>query len=160
MLHKIEEREYHRNAIFSTIPKGIIITDTYNCPTFPLKDIITDKKHLSEIKKLRKDYTNTYGATKDNYLPYHYVVELLGNRYETYNTRPLNYKSLLYKKEEYLVIAVMGNSHNDIYGKGVYSAISSIISPLQLLPGWRIQNIEFANLGDNFQKDQILKKTL
>ena len=156
-LMDIGERIYRRSKIFTTIPKKIVIADTFNIPSFPLSLVKIDKSHISEMKLLRRDYFNTYGARVDNYLPYHYVVEFINGNYEVYSTRPLNYKPLVNKYQDSIIIAVMGNSNQDIYTREIYSTIAGIINPLRLMPGWRIDKTEFLNLGSNFQQDQINK---
>ena len=73
MLEDIGEGEFKKNNIFTTVPKGIYVTDTANCPNFPMDTVKIDKSHLSELKLLRKEYSDEYGARRElNY----YVEEL------------------------------------------------------------------------------------
>jgi len=160
MLSDIGEREFKKNKIFETIPKGIIITDTYNCPRFPLQDIEIDKSNIVELSKLRREYISEYNARISNFLPYHFTIEYIKNRYETFTTRPLMYKSLVYGYENYITVAIVGDSNKDVYSKHIYIEILNTINSFRLLPGWRLRDIQFVNLGPNFQQEQILKKLL
>lgn len=70
-------------------PKGIIITDTFNDPLFPIPEpkVDTSKLNLVKVLKQFKDY---YGKFRLNYSVWHYIVEMVDMSYYVFNTRPLD----------------------------------------------------------------------
>jgi hypothetical protein len=92
------------NKISGWKPRGIIITDTYNNPFFPVQHprIDTTKFFLPEIKRQLKTY---YASGPLTYTPWHFHIEILGNaEYFIFNTRPLDSKFPLSTNESLKII--------------------------------------------------------
>jgi len=143
---------------FTIKPQGILITDTYNNPFFPIPrpKIDTAKFDLSEVYK---QYQEFYGQGKSLYLPWHFCVELVGKQYFVFNTRPLDmkfpinsnfaeankkeknihwdkvtkvfFKYKIYDISEAIHICLIGNSDLDVYTTSVYKLVGhSCILPI------------------------------
>ncbi len=71
-------------------PQGVIITDTYNHPLFPIREprIDTARFNLPIITKVFKEYT----GVKLDFLPWHFVIEYIDTKYYIFNTRPIDFK--------------------------------------------------------------------
>ena len=70
-------------------PKGIIITDTFNDPLFPIPEPKVDTSKLDLVKTL-KQFKDYYGKFKLVYSVWHYIVEMVDMSYYAFNTRPLD----------------------------------------------------------------------
>jgi hypothetical protein len=159
------EKEFNRAGVFpGNAPKGILIADTYNVPGYPLKDTqfeLDDAK--SSIYNIQLEYKKIYGLTDEFlFLPWHYTVEIIRNKYVVYSTRPFLYSSLIPGYEDHLVICILGNSNKDLYTPHIYKLIAhQIINPLRVLPAFKTirdpKNTKFLT-GQNFKQDLILSK--
>jgi len=80
-------------------PQGVIIQDTWNNFVFPIRPkpkIDTFKfDTLEVIKRFRSEYS-TFPSL---FLPWHFVVEMVGSRYYAFNTRPLTMRYPLSSNE-------------------------------------------------------------
>lgn len=153
-----EENEFKKSNIFSTIPKGIVIFDSYNNPFFPLTYIDVDDSKFS--------YTNIKNELKQKgwlaeFMPWHYWVEYVNNEYIVLQSRPLHYKTQLPGFEQYICICLAGNSKSDIYNKKLYKSLAHLImNSLRYIPGWKINTNEqtiLLNLGKHFDENQLIK---
>lgn len=135
---------------FTIKPQGFIIQDSYNNPFLPVRPrprVDTSKMDLIELfKRVRENY----GKFSMDFLPWHYVVEFIGDRYYVFNTRPIDLKYPLQNKEverfkerkkswdaitkmfmkdkifdisEAIHICIIGDSNVDIYTKKIYEQI-------------------------------------
>ncbi len=167
---------------FTTKPKGIIITDSYNNPFFPIRPtprIDTAKVNLIEVyRRYRENYAKFQGP----FLPWHYCVEMIEDRYVVFNTRPIDMKFPItnsYKKEwgdettqlfmknnifdisEAIHILIIGDSNLDIYTLRTYEIIGRIcILPFIRyfkLPEGIFQRTFPLNMGKRFKIDLITK---
>lgn len=170
-------------------PQGIVITDTYNHPLFPIREprIDTAKFNLPRIFKVFQEYS----GSKLHYLPWHFTIEFIQAQYYVFNTRPIDYKfpvtttdanSILKKNdvklngrteqffekrpfpiEEAIHIAVIGDSYKDIYLKTLYEAIGrTCAGPLLRhfkMPDKLWQKVWSLNMGKKF-KTSLLEHTL
>jgi hypothetical protein len=132
--------------LINTKPDGFIITDTFNDPLFPLEEpkIDTSKFYLPT---LIEQFSSKYSKPKSNYLPWHYYIELIGNKYFCINTRPINLKYPLdntflenkYKNnitniiiekkiniKNMIHIKILGDSNSDVYMNNIYEIIGSL----------------------------------
>ena len=133
---------------------GIILSDTYNNPFFPVKfDTLRIDKAYLNLPDLRKEFRRIYKSPfKDLMLPWHFYVELIGNHYSVFNTRPINMKFPLTNEEvpkdidkdtktflrrnlfdisELIHVVICGDTSKDIYTKSIYETIGTIcISPI------------------------------
>ncbi len=136
---------------FKTKAQGIIITDSYNNPFFPITPrpkIDTSKLDLLEVFRR---YKELYGQMKSLYLPWHFCIELVQDRYVVFNTRPLDlkfpidtnqalqnkktlniewdqitetfFRNKIYDIKEAIHICLVGNTNLDIYTTKVYKLI-------------------------------------
>ena len=157
MLYEQEERlKITRDAAgvankFRTKPQGILIQDTYNNPFLPIRPrprLDTSKMDLKEVVQRARE---NYGKFASDFLPWHYVVELVGNRYYVFNTRPIDTKFPLYSREvlkfekrketwdavtnmffrdnifdiaEAIHICIIGDTNIDIYTKRLYEKLA------------------------------------
>jgi hypothetical protein len=137
---------------FKTRVQGIIITDSFNNPFFPIPrpKIDTSKFDLLEVFR---QYKELYGQMKSLFLPWHFCVELVEDRYFVFNTRPLDlkfpintneainnqsklniywddktksfFKNKIFDIKEAIHICLIGNTNLDIYTTKIYNLIGS-----------------------------------
>jgi len=144
---------------FTIKPKGILVQDSYNNPFFPIKPqpkIDTSKLDLNTVFKR---YRDLYSQTKSVFLPWHYCIELVDNRYYIFNTRPLDmkfpinseeskdnqkkygikwddptklfFKDNIFDVSEAVHVCLVGSSELDIYTRQTYSLIGqTCMTPL------------------------------
>jgi len=95
-----------------TRPQGIIITDTFNHPIYPLSHpkIDSSKFNLLEVKKR---FQEEHSSMKLDFLPWHFIIEYINTSYFVFNTRPLDMKFPLSTNEVEQVIAGQGIKIND-----------------------------------------------
>lgn len=132
------EQKFHKQNIFTTHPLGILITDTFNNPWYPLERVSIDTEKL-QLPQLHKEFRAKYASSPTNkFLPWHFTIEFAGELYMPLVTRPINYKSLIPKFENYLIICIVGDSNIDVYDDTLYRTITDyIINPLLLIRSWR-----------------------
>jgi len=158
----IQEKQFKRSGCFNTIPKGIVLLDTYNNPYYPNKEIELDSS-IYNTKFLKEDFNRNYGADKLYLnLPWHFTIELVGIDYNVNCTRPLVYRSAIPDWEEYISFCILGNTDNDIYNNKIYKHLANIINSFKFIPGWKLktQELEFLNIGDSFKRSQLKKELL
>lgn len=145
---------------FTARPQGILIQDTYNNPFFPIQPaprIDTSKLNIDEVFQR---YRELYTETKPTFLPWHYCLEIVGDKYYAFNTRPIDLKfpinteeakenkeendwikwdnvtemffdDKIYDIRNAVHICLIGSSDIDIYTMNMYSIIGQIcITPL------------------------------
>lgn len=175
-----------RQNKFRTRPQGILIQDTYNNPFFPISrpKIDTSKLDLHEVfKKYREFYAQKSGP----FLPWHYCVEMIDDRYYIFNTRPTDmrfplsntevsqmeisdrfddmtkmfFKDNIFDIREALHICIIGNSKLDVYTIRLYNMLATTcIIPFvryHKIPNGMYQRIFPLNLGRRFNLDMITK---
>lgn len=172
---------------FTTKPQGFIIQDTYNNPFLPVRPrprVDTSKMDLIEVfKRVRENY----GKFATVFLPWHYVCEMVGNRYYVFNTRPIDLRFPLTNKvierkdnkdnwdrvtkmfmqdkifdvSEAIHICIVGDTNLDVYTKKAYELIGrSCITPFLRyfkLPGGLFQRTFPLNIGKRFNLDLVTK---
>jgi len=145
---------------FINRPQGILIEDTYNNPFFPIRpDPKIDTSKLN-IDKVYHRYRELYTETSPTFLPWHYCLEIVGDKYYAFNTRPIDLKfpinsneanqkktdndwiewddvtTLFFKENIYDIrdaihICLIGSSELDIYTMDMYNIIGQIcITPI------------------------------
>jgi hypothetical protein len=135
---------------FKIKPQGFILQDTYNNPFLPVRPrprVDTSKMDLVEVFKRVREL---YGRFSMSFLPWHYVCELVGDRYYVFNTRPIDLQfpmttnDVLRFKErkktwdnvtnifmndrvfdisEAIHICIIGDTNLDVYPKKIYEQI-------------------------------------
>lgn len=88
-IEDVKERSIKSNY-FLTKPQGIIIHDSWNNFLFPVRPIPRLDTNKCDLPVLTKRLRELYLKFKSDYLPWHYVIELIGDRYTVFNTRPIN----------------------------------------------------------------------
>lgn len=139
---------------FTTRPQGILIQDSYNNPFYKIRPTPRIDTHKSEILELYRRFREIHAKSKSVYLPWHYVIEMVGRSYMVYNTRPTHikfpmstqtYLSNLYETDDSLTsaseiffterpfdvseaihICLIGDSNSDIYTKQLYKMLTEI----------------------------------
>lgn len=136
-------------------PKGILISDTYNHPIFPipLPRIDTSGFDLSDIKKRYEAY---YTKLPVDFLPWHYVVEVIEGDYYFFSTRPIDmkfpistneaeqliesnkgfvelnksaedfFKNKPFDLQDAIHVAILGDSNKDIYVRKIYEVLARL----------------------------------
>jgi len=150
----------NQNQFTNSRPKGILIQDTYNNPFFPIRPapkIDTSKLNTGLIYER---YRELYTETNPDFLPWHYCIEMVGDRYYAFNTRPIDlrfpintvdaninkdenpwiewdnvtnlfFKEGIYDIRDAIHICLIGSSKLDIYTLDLYNVIGKIcISPI------------------------------
>jgi hypothetical protein len=131
-------------------PQGVIITDTYNHPLFPIDHPRIDNSKMM-LFKLRMKFQELYSGHQLRYLPWHYIVEMVEGRYVVFNTRPIDVRFPIDNNEaleiirqnnvklnkesqdffdlgainiqECIHIGIIGDSYHDLYTNKVYKLI-------------------------------------
>lgn len=152
--NKDSSSQTHR---FTIKPQGIVIQDTYNnfiTPIRPNPRIDTSK---FDLLRVIRTYRELYTDFKPVFLPWHYCVEFVHDRYFVINTRPLTQKypldtnyvlnnankktwdenthrffnNNLFNINMSIHICVIGDSNLDVYPNKFYNLVGrTCISPL------------------------------
>jgi hypothetical protein len=160
-------------------PQGIIVQDTWNNFIFPIRPkpkIDTSKFDTAEVIK---QFRNTYSTFPSMFLPWHFVVEMIGDRYYVIQMRPIDtkfpmsneevinakhyfendvtknfFEKPVYQIDQMLHICIVGDSTTDIYSNKIYRQIGRIcIAPYfrnMFITGGYEERIFNFNLGDRF----------
>jgi hypothetical protein len=150
------EKGFTPNNLFSGPPKGVIIFDSYNNKYFPFRDTIMDDQNFN-YRNIWSEYVKKYAATSNPlFFLSHYVVENIGRYPQILATRPIMYKSLFPRYEDFIAIMLVGNSQNDVYSPRYYRMLADIaMNSMHYIPGWRVnleihKNVILHNLGQGF----------
>lgn len=135
---------------FTMKPQGFLIQDSYNNPFLPVHPRPRLDTAKMDLIHLFKRVRENYGRFSMDFLPWHYIVEFIGNRYYVFNTRPIDLKYPLTTNEvlkfqkrketwdeitnlfmtdkifdisEAIHICIIGDSNSDIYTKKIYELI-------------------------------------
>lgn len=152
---KVEEtrdRPSHKNYLVNK-PKGIIIQDSYNNFAYPVRPLPRIDSNKIEFPLLTQRFRELYLQFQNNMLPWHFVIEMIKNRYFVYNTRPilmrypLTHKELLEREEQLpfgvtwdeetkkfieskkilvedcIHVCILGDSTLDVYPKNFYKIL-------------------------------------
>ena len=131
-------------------PQGVIITDTYNHPLFPIDYPRIDNSKMM-LFKLKLKFQELYSKHQLQYLPWHYIVELIEGRHVVFNTRPIDvrfpinnndaiksiqkndislnaetetfFKTKAIDIQECIHIGIIGDSAKDMYTDKIYKLI-------------------------------------
>lgn len=138
--------------------KGVIVTDSYNNPIFPINIPRIDTEKV-DLLQLITTFKALYGNLKLRFLPWHFVIEFIKNGYFIFNTRPIDQKfpltnkdckELIYKNsiglnekskdffniqpfdfQEAAHILIIGDSNIDVYTKQIYDLIAyNCVNPI------------------------------
>ncbi len=167
-------------------PQGIVVQDTWNNFIFPIQPkprIDTSKLDITEVYKR---FRELYVDFPTMFLPWHYVVEMIGNRYYVFQTRPIDTKFPLsnkdvleynhnfindevktffinnqYQIENMIHVCIIGDTNLDVYTNKVYKLISrSCVQPMfrdMRITGSVDTRVLGFNIGLKFDIDMIRK---
>lgn len=140
---------------FLTKPQGIIIQDSWNNFAFPIRPAPHIDTKKFDLQTIFLRYREEYTAFDTNMLPWHYVVEMVGNRYYAFNTRPITMRyplrhnemmeretqlpwgvtwndetkkfmsEKLFLIEEAIHVCICGDSSMDTYPKNFYKVLGA-----------------------------------
>lgn len=77
------------NNKIKTKPQGIVIQDTWNNPIFPIPEIQIDT-HKFNLPLIYYHYKSMYTKLPIDFLPWHYVIEIIDTKYFFFATRPFD----------------------------------------------------------------------
>jgi len=70
-------------------PKGIIIQDSYNNFAYPVRPLPQIDSNKIEFPILVKRFRELYIQFQHDVLPWHFVIEMIKNKYYVFNSRPI-----------------------------------------------------------------------
>jgi len=137
---------------FTTKPLGIIISDSYNNPFFPIRPRPKIDTAKNDLLLIHRRFRELYGKFESLFLPWHFCVEMVEDRYVVFNTRPIDLRfpissnemikrkksdddiqwdevtKLFFKEKpfdisEAIHILIIGDSNLDIYTQKTYEII-------------------------------------
>ena len=174
----LRDRTSPLNRFRSRRIKGVVFSDTYNNPFFPIKNPLLkiDKSDMNLIK-IRREFRLIYDAPKISFLPWHFFIEFIHDQYFIFNTRPIDMKFPLVNTEvenvedkdketqsflrrnlfdisELIHVVICGDTNSDIYTRNAYETIG----PYCITPILRLNNLPLAlyqrvfplGIGDKF----------
>jgi len=171
---------------FTTKPQGILISDSYNNPFFPIRPrprIDTSKMDLFEVYRRVRELYSQFSV---NLLPWHYIIEFINNRYFVFAGRPVDMKfpvsnidmmdhrqdswddttkqfmkDQIFDIREAIHVLVIGDSNLDVYTKKFYELLGRIcIVPFIRyfkLPEGIGQRVFCLNIGKKFNQKMLMK---
>jgi hypothetical protein len=156
------ENRFKQTNLIKTRPKGRLIMDSWNNKSFPM-DVFEIDTMKFNTEKLAMWFHQKYGgSTRDLFLPWHWVVELINGKPFVVQTRPPMYKSNIPGFKNHFTIMIIGNADVDIYPSVLYKQIAHmIINPWKYIQGVRVNNSKenfVFQVGKNFDQDKLLKE--
>jgi hypothetical protein len=156
-----ENRFKKTNQMLSR-PKGWLIADSWNNEAYPM-DLFEIDTMKFNTEKLATWFHKTYGgSTRDLFLPWHWIMDLVNNKPFVIQTRPFFYKSNIPGFKNHFTILVIGNGDIDIYPGAFYKQMAHmLINPVKQLPGIRVNNSKenfTFQIGKNFDRNKLLKE--
>lgn len=143
------------NNKINTRPQGIIICDTVNNPIFPIDKPFLDSAKF-DLPDIKDRYQAYYTTLDVDFLPWHYVAEIINGKYYFFQTRPIDMKfpinnieflDLLQHNRPYLKltsttesfiknqpfdilnaihICIIGDTNLDVYIESLYEMIARV----------------------------------
>jgi len=163
------EHNFNTTKLFEIVPKGIYISDVFNVKSVSLSkqenfDLFTPNSFKS-FQDFKSRYYSQFGIKKDSFLPYHYVVMYVDGEVAVVSTRPISYKSIVDDYEEFICIAIFGNTDVDNYTSQFYEELSNLINGLRFMRGYSHNTKHVIKFGDeiddsHFHKELLLRKLL
>jgi hypothetical protein len=155
-------KQIRSNYIIPPKPLGVLIQDSYNNISFPIKLIQIDTNKCN-VGLIIDQFFRLYSpaARENNILPWHYIIEFYNENYIAHNTMPLNMKyvktleetkqdavennsPILNQETQKLLdstvnieplinILLIGDSNQDVYTRKLYKCICNyVINPVSL----------------------------
>jgi hypothetical protein len=165
-------------------PQGIIVQDTWNNFVFPIQPHPRIDTARFDLFEVIKRFRELYLSFPSMFLPWHYMVEMIGDRYYIFQTRPLDTKfplsneevlssqhdfrdditkkffdNKIYQVNNMIHICLVGDSHLDIYPQKLYKQIGrTCINPMyrdMRIVGSVDTSVIGFNLGDKFNLESM-----
>jgi len=166
-------------------PQGIVVQDTWNNFIFPIRPIPRIDTARFDTIEVIKRFRTTYSTFPSLFLPWHFVVELIGDRYYVLQMRPIDtkfpmsneevlnaqhyfnndvikdfFEKQLFQVNEMIHVCLVGDSTSDIYSEKIYRLISRIcVAPYfrnMFIPGNFEDRIFNFGLGDKFNFSNLV----
>ena len=123
-----------------TRPHAVVVYDTFNNPFYPIDYPKIDSAKF-DLPKIALRFWELYNVPKGTMLPWHYVIEFIGDRYYALVTRPIDLRFpdpgvavdelKHYDVGDIIHIAVIGDSNIDVYTKQFYQVLTEFcINPI------------------------------
>lgn len=138
-----------------TRPQGIIICDTINNPIFPIPYPLIDDSKFN-LPFIKRQYVNIYTLMSVDFLPWHYVIEMIDGKYYAFQTRPIDmkypvtsllasqliesnnmnlndsakkyFKDLPFDLSDAIHVCILGDTKKDVYIERLYELIGRLCS--------------------------------
>lgn len=183
----VTKDEASRANKFTTKPQGILVQDSYNNPFFPVRPRPRVDTAKLDLAPLFRRYRELYLRRNSFFLPWHYCIEMVDDRYYVFNTRPLDMKfpitnndakkrkqsenwdnitQLFFEENifdisEAIHVCIVGDSNVDVYTNKTYELIgrTCVVPVLRMyrLPFGLYQRTFALNLGKRFNMDLMSK---
>lgn len=137
-------------------PQGIIIQDTWNNFVFPIQPMPKIDTYNFDLPLVTKRFREIYLNFPSLFLPWHYIVEMIGDLYYIFQTRPLDtkfplnnqevldrkhdfqddvtktfFENKIFQIENMIHICIIGDSNLDVYSNKLYKLIGlTCIGPM------------------------------
>ena len=163
---------------FKPKPLGIIISDSYNNPFFPIRPMPRIDSSKIDLILIYKRFRELYSQFEVTLLPWHFVIEFIKDRYYVFNTRPIDMffpvnnqdvmnrqdlwddvtktfmKNYIFDIKEAIHILVVGDSNIDVYTKKFYEILGRMCI-VPCIRYFKIANIDYEtivplNMGRKF----------
>lgn len=170
---------------FKPKPLGIIISDSYNNPFFPIRPLPRVDSAKIDLFLIYKRFRELYSQFDVTLLPWHFVIEFIEDRFYVFNTRPVDMffpvsnqdvmnrqdlwnditktfmKNYIFDIKEALHILVVGDSNIDICTRKFYELLGRICI-VPFIRYFKIANIDYEtivplNMGRQFNLDLTTK---
>lgn len=167
-------------------PQGIIIQDTWNNFIFPIQPVPRIDTSKFDLPVVIKRFRELYFNFPSMFLPWHYTVEMVGDRYYIFQTRPIDTKfpmsneEVLQSKHHFnddvtkkffedkifqinnmIHICLIGDSTLDVYPEKLFRLIGrTCVSPMfrdMRITGSVTTSIIGLNLGDKFRLSNMIR---
>lgn len=167
-------------------PQGIVVQDTWNNPIFPIQPNPRIDTARFDLFEVIKRFRELYLSFASMFLPWHYMVEMIGDRYYIFQTRPIDTKFPLsneeiisakhefkdvitktffdnktYQVNNMIHVCLVGDSALDIYPEKLYKLIGrTCISPMyrdMRIVGSINTSVTGFNLGGKFNLESMKK---
>lgn len=162
---------------------GIIISDTFNNPIFPISIPKYDESGFYYSDYVKR-FIRHYSKRDVEFLPWHFFIEFIDNKYMIYNIRPFNYMYPLNSMEcinvmdlnnietdrqffndiqieDYVHVIILGDTNSDIYTSDIYYKIGKFIvngyKEFWYNPNIKLNNgIHTLSIGKNFVPSKLI----
>lgn len=180
------DTDYPNKANKIVRPQGIIIEDTWNNCVFPIQPHPQIDTSRFDLHIVMKRFRELYLNFPSDFLPWHYVVEMIGPRYYIFQTRPLDakypltnqeildathsfkdettikfFEDKIYQINNMIHICLIGDSNVDIYPDKLYRLIGrTCVRPMywdSRIKGGIESTLIGLNIGKKFSTAKLIR---